>query len=211
MENPWVSLIARGIQPRHRHALGKVRGLHQPIDELFQPLRRGIGEEGRRFRKARRQPGEVEENAADEDFRRGFRAGRKALIGEAGADKGIHRIAAGRAGQRGFDRRGEGPVAFIDRAVGDPFFERRDLLGLERREVGFGRRHDILRLGGEDALDHGAGLRLAGDDGGTAFARGDGGLAKIQPELTAAMLRIRAMAQKTISREDGADPFSIRS
>ena len=65
--------------------------------------------------------------------------------------------------------RDEGPVLFVGSILFDPFFEKGDLLWVEGRFVGLRSRHDVVRIGRDDAFDEFGGIGITFDNGGLAI------------------------------------------
>ena len=74
------------------------------------------------------------------------------------------------------------------------------------RVFGGWRRHDLVRVVGEDAGDGFAGVWVGGDDGaGSAFGGFEGGVADVEPELAFAAFLVGAVAFEAVIGKDGAD------
>ncbi len=106
--------IARDVQPVARPAFAEPRIGQEPVHELFQGLRIGIGGEGFDLLGGGRQAEEIEIRAADE--RRPVRLGRKRqpFFREGGEDEGVQRLpdarGVGQRGRGGSLHRLEGPM-----------------------------------------------------------------------------------------------------
>ena len=194
--------VSRAVEPWQRQALGEMRGLHQAVDEFFPAVGRGVGEVGVDVLRGGRQTGEVEENAADEGGVIGGGSGLQLIGLEALVHEVIQRV---RGGGLGFPRGYESPMRLIYRAVFDPFLQGGDLLRLERRHVRVRRRHHQIGILRHDPLHDLAAFRIARDNGCDAVPHGHRLLADVEAQLPAAMLRILAVAEKAVLREDGAD------
>ena len=90
-------------------------------------------------------------------------------------------------------------MRLILRAFVDPLLQDGDFGWSQIAELRLGRWHVIVGIGGEDALDHLAHLRLAGQKG----FRLDGGVAHIQAQVGLALFGIRPVAEEALVREDG--------
>ena len=190
--------IAGHVQPVHRHAFAEVFGREQAVHQLRVCGRRLVGDEGRHFLRRGRQAGEVKSDPADERGRIGFGLQLEAAFGETGAHERVDVLLLHHAAF--VLERNEGPVRFVFRALADPLLENRDLRRGEIAQLGLGGRHVVV-VGGENALDHLAGIGLAGDDGFLA----DGALAFIKAQLGFTLLGIRPVTEETLVREDGPD------
>ena len=115
----------------------------------------------------------------------------------------IHRTDA--CGDGGFFGRNEGPVRFVGRARGDPALEGVDVFRRDGGEVSLRRRHDDLRIVGQDVLDDPALVGVTWDDGGGSIALGDGVLADVEAQLPSPVFRVLTVTEETVFREDGAD------
>ena len=91
----------------------------------------------------------------------------------------------------------------------DPLFQESNFVGLERFFVRFGRGHDVVGVGADDALDDVGGIGVAFEDGGlTAFAGEEGEFFAIEAERALFGLAgggIWPVALVAILRKDGLD------
>ena len=156
---------AGDIEPPDRHAFAETGGGQQAIDLLLIGVGRVIGQEGGGLGGRGRQSGQVERDATQQAFLRGFGRGLYLLLGEFGADEGVDRVLA--SGGQGGDDRGfqclVGPVGFVDRTLRDPAAEQIFLGGCEGL-VRLLVRHHVIFVLGEETLDDFALIGLAWDD-----------------------------------------------
>jgi hypothetical protein len=136
--------------------------------------------------------------APDESASIGLGRGFERETFETLANEMINAVFAGGSG--GFYGRNVGPVAFVNRALRDPLLQQILLLGSEDF-VRIGRRHQVLGIVREDALDQFALARLAGHD---CFAF-ESGFAEVEAEFAFALAGIRPVAGETIVGKDGAN------
>ena len=201
---------ADGVEPAHGAHLGIAGAGQQAGDDALIGAGGGVVEEGAVFGFGGRQAGEVQGDAAEQGAAVGFGRRVEAGGGEAVADEGVYRIGAGRVGGGG-GRHGRafdglvGPVALVDGAFGHPAAEG-VLLVLGELLVGVDGGHDAAGVGGEDALDDGAAVGVAGDDGGaTGFSGPNGLFAQVQAEAGHAGAYVGAMTPEAGVGHDGAD------
>ena len=88
---------------------------------------------------------------------------------------------------------------FLDPAAQDVDLSCGDLL------VRLRRRHEFVFIMREDALEHAAGLGLAGFDRKGSFDGGEGTFGRVEPEIALAFFRVEAVAGEAVVAEDGAD------
>jgi hypothetical protein len=91
-------------------------------------------------------------------------------------------------------------MALILGTFGDPALEE-FFFGGGEFFVGVWRGHEVIGIGGEDAFDDGAGVRVAGGDG-FGF---DGVGADVEAEVAFAMVLIGPVAGVAVFGEDGSD------
>ena len=159
--------ITGEVEPAAGPALAIAGRSQQAVDELLVGVGRFVVYEGVGFLGRGRDSGEVEGDAAHEYVAIGF--GRRLQSGliEASADKRIDGMNA-TLREGCLLRNEEGPVVLIFSAFGDPSTEDGLVLG-GHRLLRLRRRHDVVRVVGEDAVDDFALFGLTGDDG--EFAR----------------------------------------
>ena len=203
-----IGLVAEGIgvagdiEPRRGHAFAEAGRGEQAIDDSFFRGGGGVGEEGIELGLGRRQSGEIEGDATQPTFRRGWRAGTEFFLFEAVEDEVVDGIF--RPGFVGDFRHGnflrwrnEGPVRFVFRALLDPGFNDVFFL-IGEGEVRFRRRHDLLAVVGENAdqrLRFGRVFRVPGHGL-------DGIRADIEPQIRFSLVLIGPVAEKALVRED---------
>ena len=138
--------VARRIQPPHGHALSEMRRGQQVGDFRFQVCG---------FRWRWRQTREIKGQPAPQRVLGGFWRELAILFCQSCFHKKIH----GMTFRRPFDRLLEGPVLSPLGALGDPAFQRVDLLGAQLGFMRFRRRHDFIWIIRRDARDEVAGLK----------------------------------------------------
>ena len=189
--------VTRGIEPPHGHAFAVMRRGEETVDGSLISPGRSVGDERGGLGLRRRQSDEVEGETAQQGVLRGFLRRGQSFGGELLADEVIDRV-AGRGGLHGGF---ESPVLPPDGALGDPATQDIHLLLGQPGLVGLGRRHELILVGGDDAFDQGADVRLAGHEG----FLGDGRLADVQPQLGLAVRFVLAVAAEAVVGEDGQD------
>ena len=191
--------VARGVEPRKRHAFAVVRGRHQAVDLLLIGVGARVGEEHGGLLGRGRQAGEVEREAAEQRGLGGFGRKREAGLGQLLDHEGVDGILLAVGGQGGADRRDERPVSFVLGAFGDPALEDL-LLGSGDRAVGIRRGHDLLRVLGEEPLHQLARFGVAGHEG--FFLQRH--FTDIETELGLALVAVGAVAVEAVLRKDRA-------
>ena len=195
---------AGDIEPPDRHAFAETWGGQQAIDLLLIGGGRIVGQEGSGLGGRGRQSGQVERDATQQAFLRGFGRGLNLLLGEFGADEGVDRVLAsgGQGGDDGGLERLVGPVGFVDGTLRDPAAEEfllRSGEGLVRLLV----RHHVIFVLGEETLDDLALLGLARDDGDFAALAGLQRFGTdVQAQLTFSRLSVEAVAVEAGVRHD---------
>ena len=210
--------IAGGVEPVAGAVFAVGRKGHQFVDERGElrvaeagaVLGQMSGQQGGRGRQA----GDVEADAADERGGVGFGGRLQAGGVELGAHEPVDRVLGpvviGSLRQRRLLRGDERPVRLPRRALLDPATHERDLGGLKLL-VGFGRRHDLILVGGEHALEEGALVGLALDDGRRLFlalfvdAGGEETGFGVETQAGLAGAGVRAVAMEAVVRQEGAD------
>ena len=202
--------IAGGIEPVAGPMFAPLRRLHQPLDELLIGIRRFVVDERLDHLRRRRQAGQIETQPPGQGAAIGLGGGLQTPLLQSGQDEAIDRVAGpalavhrGQGGPRGRDERPERLVFGPGR---DPCLE---FLLLYRREllVDRWRRHHFVFIGGEDAVDHLALVRLAGRDG----PRLDGHLAPVETQAGLSRGTIRPVAGKAVLGQDRPDfPIEVQ-
>ncbi len=168
-----------------------------------------LGEEFRR----RRQAGDIEGEAADERAGVGLGGGGEPGGLELGEDEGVDGVLGPArlvGGRRGCDGREEGPVRLPRGALFNPRFDLRHLRGLQCL-VRLGRRHDLVFVLGDDALEERALVGLALDDGRGFFlavlvlARGEEAGLGVETQAGFARAGVGAVAMEAGVGEHRAD------
>ena len=210
--------VARGIEPVAGAVLAVGGGGEEFVD---QRIKLRVAEAGVRLRSIfgeqfgrRRQAGEVEADTTHERRGVGFRRGLESVGGELGGDEAVDGVlgpgGVGDFRQRGLLRGDERPVRLPGGALFDPALDQRDLGGLEGLVL-LGRRHDLLFVLGDDALEERALVRLALDDGRRFFlavlghARCEEAGFGIEAEARLAGGGIGAVAVEAVFGHDRAD------
>ena len=179
------------------------------IDQFFVSIRRPVSDESFHFHRLRRQAGQIQAEAAGQGAAvrfgrrleaRLFQPGEYEIIDWIPHPAAILDLRQGRT--FGSDQR---PMGLVLRAGGNPAFEQ--ILLLSGKDlVRLGRRHDVIRVAGIDALDQQAGIGFAGDDGRlTVLARGGCIFRPIQAQAGFAGRRIGAVTGETVLGNDGPD------
>ena len=81
--------VPREVEPRHREPLTEMRRRQQTVHDVFVGARRFVGEEGIHLGEGRRQAGERERDAAEEDLARGFGLEGELLFFQSRGEEGI--------------------------------------------------------------------------------------------------------------------------
>lgn len=139
------------------------------------------------------QAGEVEGEAAGEGVGCGGFGGGEVSGGELLLDEVVDGVGAGRDGL--FGGADEGPVVAPGSASGDPLLECGDLLWGEWFFVGVLRRHEVVGIGGGDAMDEFAFV------GGAGFDDGEGTFAGVEAEICLAGVGVEAVAGEAVVGE----------
>ena len=196
--------VAGGVEPWEGHAFAVVWRGDDLVGEEIGGVGSGVAGEGVDGGGFGWEAGEVGVEAADEGGAVGFRGWGEIGGVEGGEDEAVDGIAGpcgvadgweGRA-----DGRDEGPVWFVGGTGGDPVAEE-GALGVGERAVGVGRRHDFVRVRGDEAFDEFAFVGVAGDEG----VFGEGGVADVEAEVGFAFIGVLAVAVEAVFAEDGAD------
>ena len=192
------------IQPRHGHALAKMRRGEQPIHLPLVGVGPLVIDESFDFFNGGRRADEVETDPAQQGGAIGFGRWLDVFRFEHAQDKridGIMRpllVPGLRHGKAfGFN---VGPMRLVFRAGGDPPFQQ-IFLRSGQHLVRFGRRHDFVGISREDMLHELAGLGLAGNDGFPL----EGDIAIIEAQLGFALIFVVPMADETVFGEDRPD------
>ena len=188
--------------------MGRGQGaVHHVLVSFF----RGVGHEGVDLLGSRREAEEVHVHATHEGFLVGFGRRFDALGFELRQDKMIDRSARPGLvfdlGNGRLHRRDERPVRLVFGSLTDPIGERSDLLLGERRFFCVWRRHGLVRVFCDDALEQEAFLGFAGNDAVAGrFSRfseiGAGVLLGIETERTGLVVRIGAVAGEAVVRQN---------
>ena len=148
--------IAGQVEPPPRPALAVTRAGKQSIDEFFVGVGRLIGDKGVELGWRRRQPRQIEVDAAAERGPIGFASRPQPFAGEPVADEEVDRIDRRRGSGRVCHLRHrrarrllKRPVLGVRRPGGDPCLEDPLLLGREHR-LRVGRGHDDVGVGAVD-------------------------------------------------------------
>ena len=169
--------VARGVEPADRHPLAEPGRGQQAVDDLLVRVRAGVALERIDLGEGRRQAGQVERHAAEQDAALGLGRRREPLALQPGQDEGVDRVAdpllAADPGNRRALRRDERPVRLPLRPLGDPAADRLDLGAVrDLPDFGGGIRSSSI-LGGDPAVEL-AGVQVARDDRAAAVAIGPG-------------------------------------
>ena len=144
--------VAGGIEPRQDHALAVAGRSQQAVDLLLIGVGRAVGEEGGRLLRRGREAGQVQRHASQQGGLGRFGGECESRGLELGNDEGIDRVALPVGGDGGSGRGDERPVLLIVGAFGDPAAQQL-ALGRRDRAVRIGRRHDLLGILRDEALE----------------------------------------------------------
>ena len=96
-------------------------------------------------------------------------------------------------------------MTFVGCSLLDPFPQQRHVALGQRRLLRFRRRHHLLGIVGEDALDHLTGVGLAGGDRRVTTEIPQRALAGVEAQLGLAILFVRPVADEAVVGEKRAD------
>ena len=196
--------VTREVEPAPRPALAVTRGSEQAIHELFVGVRGSVADERVGFFGRGRDAGEVQGDASDERVAVGFRRGLQAELVEARAHEGVDGVEVFPRERNLLGRR-KGPVRLVDAALGDPGAQDGFVLG-RHGLLALGRRHDVLVVGREDALDDLALVGLARDDRDLArLAFAMRGRREVEAQLRFPGMLVHAMAREAVLGQDRTD------
>ena len=221
--------VAHGVEPGAREMLAEAWGGEEPRDHAVECRcaasgrgsggsgrggRRVVREEGVELGRSGRESGEIQSEAAEERFARGFGREGELVAVEFRGDEVINRAAdffgAGQGGREDGAGNGlESPVVLVDGALLDPALEECTLRGRQRFFVRVGRRHNLVGILAEDALPRFRIRKVTGHDGADTAAVGGGGVELVEAEFGFAIAGIAAVAGETIIGQDRADVFVI--
>jgi len=174
-------------------AFAVVGAVEQPIDDAFISVGGGVLKKGVEFLASRGEAGEVEMDAAEEDFAGSFGLRRELKTAVFGGDERVDGIAVptrlSNGGYRGPANGLKRPVLagvalglFVlwgRRSCGDPIVEGADLIGMERFSF---RGHAVVGVGRAHAEEEGTGFGGCGMKDGAVFGALSGCSAGIEPE-----------------------------
>ena len=201
--------ITGHIQPFCGHTFPVGRRSQKAVHHFSVGVLAGIGQKSIDFFESRRQPGQIEGHAANQGFLRSRRRRAQPFPFQAIEDKIINTIAGpGRlvdCGQFRLGGRDKRPVRFVFGALFDPFedhggFFRRDM------QVGFRRRHPVVRVIGTQAMKNLALSQTAGHKSelAAAFAEAHKSAALgVEPEIRLTGVVVRSVARETSIGKDG--------
>ena len=196
--------VAHEVEPVNRHALAVMRTGQQAIDQFANGARRRVGNERPHLFPSRRQPGEVERQAADQRTAVGLPRRLVALCPQRRQHEPVDVVEDERvvfdAGRHGAGDRLVGPVKVVLRALGDPALKQRFLGGIEFL-ARVGRRHEVVLVVRDDAGDQFALAWLAGHDRRGAVEFGQGAVAGVEPQIGLALRGIGAVAGEAVVAE----------
>ena len=201
--------VSCGVQPVAAALFAPLRHREQAVDVSFVSVGSDVGEVGVEHFRRRRESGEVEGHPAGKRAAVGLGRRGQAVGFELGEHEGIERLAhpvlLADFRQRVADDRLERPVALVHGAVLDPLADHRDLF-LRQQLVRLRWRHDLILVVRKHALEGGAGIGVAGHDGGVAvLVRRSGRVADIEPQFRLAGLAVGTMAGEAVLGKDRAD------
>ena len=185
--------VARGVEPREYHPFAVVRGGHQAVDLLAVGVRARVGQEGGGLFGRGWQSGKIKRQAAEQRGLGGFGRELQAGLGQFLGHKRIDGILLAVGGKGGADGCDERPVGFIFGTFGDPALENL-FLGGGDRAMRVGRRHDLLRILGEESLHQFARLGVARREGFLLQRH----FADIKAELRLALVAVGAVAVEAV-------------
>ena len=159
--------VSRVVEPVAAAVFAPLEACEPRIDEPFVRVGGGVGDEGINHRGVGGQSGEVKRDPSGNRPAIGFRGRSEALRFEAGEDETVDRVfdpgLVFYHRRLGTCRRDERPVRLVLRSLGDPPLEEFLLLGRERFLEGR-RRHDLLRIVREDAVEHDTRIGITRND-----------------------------------------------
>ena len=198
--------IAGEVQPATCPAFSIVRRGQQPIDESLVSVRRRVVHEGVDLGNRRRQANEVQRQSADQRLATRFGARDESLGFQSGQNEAINRIPdplfALHDRQRAILRRDQRPMRLVVGPCGDPSFQNQ-LVTLAERQLRFGRRHHLARIGGLNPRDQFARLGMTGNNRHLPRpCRADGSIPNIQPQTAAQGFVVGTMTLVAVLRQD---------
>ena len=196
--------IAREIEPLPGPVFAE-GGLGQEIGDDVLMLGRG---EFRGFFGRRRQAGDVERQATDEDGLGGFGGPGQAFLLLTVREERVDGVGFAVLRHGRTDHGFVGPMATPGRALLDPFFEERHL-GRRDRLVLLRRRHDFLRILGFKPLDEFALFGFAGQDDEVPLAVAFGVLFVVEAQLSLASFLVGSVARDAVLGQDRADLAAV--
>ena len=202
--------ISGCIQPVPGLVLAVMRAGEEPVDDFFVCPRRIVGEEVGNLLRGRWQAGQIERHPADQRTAVGLRLGSEAagfeLCEDEGIDGGFHPCRLPDLGLGRALRFYESPMLLVLRPLLYPARDEGDLVGSERGLMGTGWRHHLVGIRGSNALDEGAGFRMAlHDDREAALARQERELFAVDAEIGLPRGGVLAVAEIAVVRKDGLD------
>ena len=195
--------VADGVQPVHTLLFGILRRRHQAVHQLFIGAGGCVLEERGSIFGSGRQTRQVERHAADQRAAIGLGRGVQSFTRQALLEERVNRIQGGVRRRKALHRL-VGPVAFVLRAFRHPLADSLLLRGGQvLMDVRW--RHGA-RTAGEDALDDGALLRIAGNDGRLPVRQMfERFVADIEPHPRHAGTLVRPVAPEASLRHDRPD------
>ena len=148
--------IARHVHPFHRHPFAVGRRCEESINEFFVRIGRFVLNEGVDLAGRGREAGEIERCAADQSFAIRLPGWSQSFAFQSRKNKAVQIVPGplfvAHRWNAGFFRWDERPMTFPLRALFDPSPDQGDVVGRER-QIGLGRGHLLVRIGGRNAAD----------------------------------------------------------
>ncbi len=196
--------VARQVEPVSRPALAVAGRFEQPVDQGRVGLRALVVDESVGLFRRGRQADEIEVEAANQCVAVSFSSRFQLFFLDACQDELVDRVAGPGSvpgcRQRGLFRRDKGPVPAGPCSPGDPFAQEL-LLALAEGRLGFFRRHPLIWVIAEDALNQRAVIRLPWVDGAGFHRRRE----VVEPQLRLARLLVWPVAGIAFFRQDRPD------
>ena len=201
--------VAGGIEPVDGHALAVARRGEKAIDHLFIGVRRAVGQERIEFRERGRQTGQIQRHSPQQLPARGFRRRTEPFTFQTVQHETVYGVTRPTLQRHLRQRRGarshERPMALPRCALFDPPPDERDLSRRKRLVAAVSRRHTHSGIGGADAVEQFAAIRIAGNHRRFVPAHLPGTSFRIEPQVHFSSGFVGPVAQKAAVGQDGPD------